>query len=46
MTLGTQTWSHVVKASCPDVGKLLADEITFSGRDALYDAALAAGVLL
>lgn len=45
-TLGVKTWSHVVNASCPDVDKLLADEITFSGRDTVFEAALAAGVLL
>ena len=43
-TLGAKTWSHVVKSGCPCVDKLLADEIAFSGRDAVYEAALAASV--
>jgi len=45
-TLGTQRWGHVVKASCPGVDKLLADEITFPGRDAVFETALTAGTLL
>ena len=39
-TLGAQTRSHVVKAGCPDVDKLLTDEITLSGRDAVFETAL------
>ncbi|MCX6994182.1 MAG: glucose-6-phosphate dehydrogenase assembly protein OpcA [Kiritimatiellaeota bacterium] len=45
-TLGAKIWSNVIKTSCPGVDKLLADEITFSGRDAVYEAALTAGALL
>ncbi|MFH1476038.1 MAG: glucose-6-phosphate dehydrogenase assembly protein OpcA [Verrucomicrobiota bacterium] len=44
--LGTQTRSRVVKARCPDLDKLLTDEITFSGRDAVFETALTAGILL
>ncbi|MFA5043300.1 MAG: glucose-6-phosphate dehydrogenase assembly protein OpcA [Kiritimatiellia bacterium] len=46
VALGAQIWNNVIKAPCQDVGKLLIDEITFSGRDSVYEAALAAGVLL
>lgn len=46
VALGAQIWNNVIKAHCPDVDKLLIDEITFSGRDAVFEAALAAGVLL
>ena len=46
VTLGVQTWSHVVKASCPGVDKLLTDEIVLSGRDAVFEAALAAAASL
>ena len=45
-TLGTQVWSNVIKASCPGVDKLLTDEITLSGRDAVFETALAAAVSL
>ncbi|MDD5676675.1 MAG: glucose-6-phosphate dehydrogenase assembly protein OpcA [Kiritimatiellae bacterium] len=45
-TVGAQTGSHVVKAGCPGVDELLADEITLSGRDAVYETALTAGALL
>ena len=44
--LGAQVWSHVVKAGCPGVDKLLADEITLSGRDAVFEDAIAAAALL
>lgn len=44
--LGAQTRSHVVKASCPSVDELLTDEITLSGRDAVFEAALAAAAEL
>lgn len=45
-TVGAQVWSNVIKASCPGVDKLLADEITFPGRDAVFETALASAVLL
>ncbi|MBU0715729.1 MAG: glucose-6-phosphate dehydrogenase assembly protein OpcA [Verrucomicrobia bacterium] len=45
-TLGAQVWSNVIKASCPGVDKLLTDEITLAGRDAVYETALTAGALL
>jgi len=45
-TLGAQKLSHVVKYGCPGMDKLLADEITLSGRDAVYETALAAAVEL
>jgi len=45
-SLGAQKVSHVVKASCPGVDKLLTDEITLSGRDAVFETALTAGALL
>ncbi|MDD4352725.1 MAG: glucose-6-phosphate dehydrogenase assembly protein OpcA [Candidatus Gracilibacteria bacterium] len=45
-TLGAKTWSNVVKAGCQDVGKLLTDEITLSGRDAVFESALLAAAAL
>lgn len=45
-TLGAQVWSKVIKTNCPGMDKLLADEITFSGRDTVFETALAAGALL
>jgi len=45
-TLGAQVLNHVVKSGCQGVDKLLADEITLSGRDAVYETALAAGAEL
>ena len=44
--LGAQVWSNVIKASCPGVDKLLTDEIALSGRDAVFETALAAAVSL
>jgi glucose-6-phosphate dehydrogenase assembly protein OpcA len=45
-TLGAQTRSYVVKAGCPGVDKLLTDEITLSGRDAVFETALASAAAL
>ena len=45
-TLGAQTGSRVVKASCTSVDQLLTDEITLSGRDAVFETALAAAASL
>ena len=45
-TLGDQVRSKVIKANCPDVAKMLSDEIAFIGRDAVFEAAIAAGALL
>jgi len=43
---GAQAWSRAIKSGCPGVAKLLADEITLSGRDTVFEDALAAGELL
>ena len=45
-TLGDQTLSHVVKAGCPGVDKLLTDEVTLSGQDPVFEAALMAAASL
>jgi hypothetical protein len=39
-SMGAQVMRHVVRAGSLDVGKLLADEIAFSGRDTTFEAAL------
>jgi len=46
VTLGAQTVNRVVKAGCPEMDKLLIDEITLSGRDAVFEDALAAAAAL
>jgi len=44
--LDAQTMNRVVKAVLPPEDKLLGDELTFSGRDAIFETALASAAAL